>query len=468
MVADRPGPAGSSLRRCRAAAGITRLGLGLSLALPLVRGLGRPGVAVDAPDDLLLELRDGDSLGDLVAFSHREGGHRVVLVVEGHVKDAVLGLGAVHLLDALLDDRRHLVGEGRVVGMHGRHDRRQQVRLAVLVLEALSAHRRAPRRAAHQEAPCPRVSRLPDQVPDPLEAEHRVEEVDGQHRRRPRRVGRPRRLEARHRPGLGDAFLEDLARAVLGVGEQQAGVDRRVELAFGGIDLHLGEEGVEAEGAPLVGHDGYDELADARVAQQVAQQPGEGHRRRDGLAARTELELGEGGRQRLGQPREPAPAHHPVRQVPAEGAASRDEVLVHRRSLRRAVVGRLLGVEGLVGDLVLQAQPGAQHPELLLGHLLDLVRGVARLDLGPERPSLDGLREDGGRRADLLGGGLVGGVELAVVVPAAWQRLQLGVGKVLDELAKARVRAEEVLADVGARLGRELSGNPRRGSCSSC
>ena len=54
----------------------------------------------------------------------------------------------------------------------------------------------------------------------------------------------------------------------------------------------------------------------------------------------------------------------------------------------------------------------------------------------------------------LLGGGLVGGVELAVVVAAAGQPAQVVVGQVLDELAQARVGTEEVLADVRAGLDR--------------
>ena len=103
----------------------------------------------------------------------------------------------------------------------------------------------------------------------------------------------------------------------------------------------------------------------------------------------------------------------------------------------------------------MQVQPVSQHPELLLGHLLDLVGGVARLDLGPERPTLDGLRQDRRRGPDLFCRRLVGGVELAVVVAATRQRLQLRVRQVLDELAQARIGAEEVLADIGAGLGGE-------------
>ena len=55
----------------------------------------------------------------------------------------------------------------------------------------------------------------------------------------------------------------------------------------------------------------------------------------------------------------------------------------------------------------------------------------------------------------MLGGGVERGVDLAVVVAAARQLLDLPVGHVLDHLAQPRVGAEEVLAVVGAVLDRE-------------
>ncbi len=117
------------------------------------------------------------------------------------------------------------------------------------------------------------------------------------------------------------------------------------------------------------------------------------------------------------------------------------------------VEGRLALLQGRVGDLVLQVQAVPQQLELGRGHLLDLVGGVAGLDLGPERPALDGLGQDHRRLAGRLGGGLVGGVQLAVVVAAAGQVAQVVVGEVLDQRPQPGVGAEEVLPDVGAVLG---------------
>ena len=139
---------------------------------------------------------------------------------------------------------------------------------------------------------------------------------------------------------------------------------------------------------------------------------------------------------------------------PAERPAALHHVLVLDGVLGRDVVRRVVGVDRVLGDLVVQVQPVAQGDELVLGHLLDLVGGVAALEALAERPALDRLAQDHGRRAaaEVLGRRLVGGVELAVVVAAAGQVAQLVVGEVGDHLAQARVGPEEVVADVLAGL----------------
>ena len=55
-------------------------------------------------------------------------------------------------------------------------------RVAVVVLEALAGERRPAGRGAHQEAAAARVAERPHLVAGPLEAEHRVEDVERDHR----------------------------------------------------------------------------------------------------------------------------------------------------------------------------------------------------------------------------------------------------------------------------------------------
>ena len=103
-----------------------------------------------------------------------------------------------------------------------------------------------------------------------------------------------------------------------------------------------------------------------------------------------------------------------------------------------------------------QLEPVAEDLQLGLGELLGLVGDVACLDARTEGPALDGLDEDRRGRAGVLDRGLVGGIDLAVVVATPAQLGQVVVGQMLDELAQARVGPEEVLADVGTAGDRVL------------
>ena len=104
----------------------------------------------------------------------------------------------------------------------------------------------------------------------------------------------------------------------------------------------------------------------------------------------------------------------------------------------------------------MQVQALAHVEQLLLRHLLDLVRDVARFDVRSERPSLDRLREDHRRRGVVVVGRAVRRVHLPVVVAASPELAEVVVRKLLDHLLQSRVGAEEVLADVRAGFRRVL------------
>ena len=114
-------------------------------------------------------------------------------------------------------------------------------------------------------------------------------------------------------------------------------------------------------------------------------------------------------------------------------------------------------VVGRVGQLAIgrsAARGGRGTLQLLDAELLHLVRHVARLGPGAERPALDRVREDRGRPPLVAGGDLIGREDLAIVVAAAAQAAEIVVAQVLDHLEQPRVAPEEVLADVGAGLDR--------------
>src|SRR5215211_7092417 len=105
----------------------------------------------------------------------------VVLVHQGDVVVDVLLLG-VHAPQAVLDDHRHLIGPSRVVGHDVGDGGGEHVAVPVLVLEALAVQGRPPGRAPEQEPAGPHVPGRPGQVAEPLEPEHRVVDVERDHR----------------------------------------------------------------------------------------------------------------------------------------------------------------------------------------------------------------------------------------------------------------------------------------------
>ena len=229
-----------------------------------------------------------------------------VLVHRRHVVEDVLLLDQ-HLAHAAVEDDRELAGERRVVGLAVRHGRGDEMAGAVLVLQAFAGERRAAGGRADQEAARALVGGGPDQVADALEAEHRVVDVERQHRQAVRRIRRRGRRPRRDRARLGDAFLEDLAaRCPRGTRASSpsppAGRAGRRARRCRPVRKRLAMPKVRASSATI----GTTRGAEHRVLEQVAEDAHEGHRRAHllavGVAAR--------------RPRSPRPA------APRSGAQS--------------------------------------------------------------------------------------------------------------------------------------------------
>ena len=155
------------------------------------------------------------------------------------------------------------------------------MRMSILVLQSFTVQRRAPRRAAEQKAARAHVARRPREVADALEAEHRVEDVERNHRHAVRRVRRRGGDPVAYAAGLIDAFLQDLPVLRLLVEHQLILVLRRVELPLLIPDAELAEHPFHAERPRFVRHDRHDVAAQALVADQHLKDLHERHRRRD-------------------------------------------------------------------------------------------------------------------------------------------------------------------------------------------
>ncbi len=204
----------------------------------------------------------------------------VVFVHQGQVVILVHLFGH-HPLHAVLQHHRHFVGESRVVRAAVRDVAGQQMRMAVFVLQAFAVERGAAGGRAQQEATRAHIGGLPGRVADALEAEHRIENVERQHRHVVGAVARRRGHPTSEATSLGDAFLQHLAGDIFAVEHQLVGVDRLVLLAEWRIDANLAEQTFHTEGSRLVADDRHRARADRLVAQNHVQRLHEDHRGAD-------------------------------------------------------------------------------------------------------------------------------------------------------------------------------------------
>ena len=244
--------------------------------------------------------------------------------------------------------------------------------------------------------------------------------------------------------------MQDLTDFALLVRQHQLGVDRGVELTVAVVDLQAREPGVHPERARLVGDDRDYPIANILVAQQFLEGAHDRHRGGHLLLAGTLLQRRVHIARRQGQcPRFVAPLGHEAAQRPAPV-----EQVADLGRLRTGVVVRRQ-VRVLLQLLVGHRNPDrvAEVLEVLQRKLFHLVGGVAALEVGAERVALDGLGQDHRGLALVFHSGPVGGVHLAVVVAAALEIPDLGVGDLGHQCLGARVAAEEVVAHICAVIG---------------
>src|SRR6267143_1199198 len=356
----------------------------------------------------------------LRALGHRRV--RVVLVHHGQVVVDVL-LRRHHPAQPVLDDHRQLVLEGGIVADAVRDGAGDDVAVAVLVLQAFAVQRRPARGPADQEPARAHVPSGPGEVADALEAEHRIEEVDGDHLRAIGAVRGPGGDPRAERSGLVDPLLQDLPVLGLLVEHQLVGILGPVELADVRVDAVLAEHALHSERAGFVRDDGNYARADALVPQHRSEDADERHGGGQlALAAALELgvEHGERGRwQRFGL----AP---PARDPSAQLLDALPQPLHLRAVLGRAVEGDLLQIFVLDREVEAVAE-GADQVRL---HLLRLVGDVLAFHRLAHPEALHRLGEDHARVAAVLGRGLVGGEHLHRIVAAAGERPDLLVGPV--------------------------------------
>ena len=160
------------------------------------------------------------------------------------------------------------------------------------MLQSFTAQCGASSGGSNEKATSALIGRRPNQVTDPLKAEHRVVNVERQHRHAMhavrRRGGDPRGQRAR----LGDALLQQLTVASLAVKKHRTGVFGFVELAQRRIDADLPKQVGHAKSTRLVRDNGHDTRSERLIFEQVAKQPNRGGRRRHLFAFRLQRKAG--------------------------------------------------------------------------------------------------------------------------------------------------------------------------------
>ena len=392
--------------------------------------------------DALLELVH--PLDDVGLDTRRHFGVLVVLV---HHRQVVINvfLLDIHAAQAVLHHHRQFVLEGRVIRDAVRDGSVVHVRVAVFVLQAFAVQRGAASGAAQQEAARAHVARGPAQIADTLDAEHRVVDVERNHRHAMRGIRRCGRDPVAHGASFVDAFLQHLTRLRFLVEHQLVVILRHVLLAFLVPDTNLAEQAFHAERARLIRHDGHDVLTDVLVFQQDVQNAHEGHRRGHFAAFTGGLEQRVKRRQRRNLQRVGLLATG--RQVAAEVHARLAHVFQFLRAFFELDVRNML--ELIVGNRNVEAI--TQLADGIHRHLLLLVGDVHRFAGFAHAIALDGLGENDGRLALVVGRRLERRVDLVRIMAAAVQCPDVVVGPIGHHSLEFR-GVEEVLAHIGAAL----------------
>ena len=102
----------------------------------------------------------------------------VFLVGHGDIVDHIISF-EVHIPDSLFHDDGQFVGKGWVIGFYGRVGQGQQMAVTILMLEAFACQRGSSGGSTDHKSACPDISGRPDQIADPLESEHGIEDEEG-------------------------------------------------------------------------------------------------------------------------------------------------------------------------------------------------------------------------------------------------------------------------------------------------
>ena len=313
------------------------------------------------------------------------------------------------------------------------------------MLQAFTGEGRTPSGCTDNKALRQLIASSPELITRALEPEHRIEDVEGNHRQVVSGVGGADHLECCRTTGLGNTGVQNLTLLGLAVGQHHVCVNRSVGLTRRVEDLRRGEDGIQTEGACLIRNDWNEVLADVLVLDEVLDQAHQSH---SGGNFELAGSLRKGLERLRGKLRKLRLVIAALGNPTAQLLTQFLHVQQSRVICRRHVIGRHVGIafQLFIGNGKLQTI--AKKLRVFDGELLHLVRRVTTGEVATQRIAFNSVSQDNGRLTGVLGCSLVCGVHLSVVVTAALQGPDLIVGPVLNHCLGPRIAAKEVLTNV--------------------
>ena len=222
-----------------------------------------------------------DTFTDTFLSTFRHCRHVVVFVQRSDVVVNVLLFFTIHTLQTVMHEDSNFVSVSRVVRDTVRDSQRLNMAVTIFVLQTFAVQGGTTGSTADQEATRLLVTSRPAQIADTLEAEHRVIDVERNHRQIVGAV-RGRRCQ----PGtpsaqLVDPFLQNLTFLVFFIVSNLLAVLRGVLLTVRAVNTNLTEQTFHTESTRFVGDDRHQTIFDRLVLQHHVQSTNESDSGRD-------------------------------------------------------------------------------------------------------------------------------------------------------------------------------------------
>ena len=154
---------------------------------------------------------------------------------------------------------------------------REDLRIAIHVLEAFTRQSRTTRSRADDEALRKLVPGSPELIACALETKHRIEDVEGNHGEVVGRVCGTDYLERCSTSSLGDTGVQNLALLGFAVREHHIRINRSVCLPRCIKDLRRGEDRIQTESASLIGNNRHEILTDILILDEILNEADQSH-----------------------------------------------------------------------------------------------------------------------------------------------------------------------------------------------